>query len=167
MRILAIDPAIRNTGFAVVEGDHKSHRPLVFDVISLPRTLPQSEALASVRTGLSNIIEKWEPDEVAVEGIIYVQSHRTAISMGAARAAALIAAGDHGLPVYEYAPRKIKQAVVGKGSADKQQVAFMVRAILGLDETPPHDAADALAIALAHLFASDPLKQSALPRARI
>ncbi len=167
MRILAIDPAIRNTGFAVVEGDHKSHHPLAFDVISLPRALPQSEALAAVRTGLGNIIEKWEPDEVAVEGIIYVQSHRTAISMGAARASALIAAADHGLPVYEYAPRKIKQAVVGKGSADKQQVAFMVRAILGLNETPPHDAADALAIALAHLFASDPLKQSALPRARI
>jgi len=167
MRILAIDPAIRNTGFAVVEGDHKSHHPLVFDVISLPRALPQSEALAAVRTGLGNIIEKWEPDEVAVEGIIYVQSHRTAISMGAARASALIAAADHGLPVYEYAPRKIKQAVVGRGSADKQQVAFMVRAILGLNETPPHDAADALAIALAHLFASDPLKQSALPRARI
>ncbi len=167
MRILAIDPAIRNTGFAVVEGDHKSYHPLVFDVISLPRALPQSEALAAVRTGLGNIIEKWEPDEVAVEGIIYVQSHRTAISMGAARASALIAAADHGLPVYEYAPRKIKQAVVGRGSADKQQVAFMVRAILGLNETPPHDAADALAIALAHLFASDPLKQSALPRARI
>ncbi len=167
MRILAIDPAIRNTGFAVVEGDHKSHHPLAFDVISLPRALPQSEALAAVRTGLGNIIEKWEPDEVAVEGIIYVQSHRTAISMGAARASALIAAADHGLPVYEYAPRKIKQAVVGRGAADKQQVAFMVRAILGLNETPPHDAADALAIALAHLFASDPLKQSALPRARI
>ena len=68
--------------------------------------------------------------------IIYVQSHRTAISMGAARAAALIAAADHGLPVFEYAPKKVKQAVVGKGAADKQQVAFMVRALLGLDETP-------------------------------
>ena len=104
---------------------------------------------------------------MAVEGIIFVQSHRTAISMGAARAAALIAAADHGLPVYEYAPRKIKQAVVGKGAADKEQVAFMVRALLGLSENPPHDAADALAIAFAHLFASDPLKQDALTRARI
>jgi len=167
MRILAIDPAIRNTGFAVVEGNHKSQKALAFDVISIPRTLPQSGALAAVRTGLSNLIEKWEPDEIAVEGIIYVQSHRTAISMGAARAAALIAAADHGLPVYEYAPRKVKQAVVGKGAADKQQVAFMVRALLGLSETPPHDAADALAIAMAHLFSSDPLKQTALPRTRI
>ena len=167
MRILAIDPAIRNTGFAIVEGDHKSHAALAFDVISVPRTVSQSEALSAIRPGLSHLIEKWEPDEVAVEGIIYVQSHRTAISMGAARAAALIAAADHGLNVYEYAPRKIKQAVVGKGSADKHQVAFMVRALLGLSETPAHDAADALAIALAHLFASDPLKKAALPRTQI
>ena len=167
MRILAIDPAIRNTGFAVIDGDHRSHQALAYDVISIPRKLPQSEALAAVRTGLSNIIKKWEPDEVAVEGIIYVQSHRTAISMGAARAAALIAAADHGLAVFEYAPKKVKQAVVGNGAADKQQVAFMVRALLGLSETPPHDAADALAIALAHLFASDPLKQSALPRTQV
>ncbi|NIP97094.1 MAG: crossover junction endodeoxyribonuclease RuvC [Akkermansiaceae bacterium] len=167
MRILAIDPAIRSTGFAVIEGDHQSQRALAFDVISLPRDLPQSEALAAIRTGLSNLIGKWEPDEVAVEGIIYVQSHRTAISMGAARAAALIAAADHGLTVFEYAPRKVKQAVVGKGAADKQQVAFMVRALLGLSTTPPHDAADALAIALAHLFSSDPLKQAALPRTQV
>ena len=113
------------------------------------------------------MIEKWQPDEVAVEGIIYVQSHRTAISMGAARAAALIAAADRSLPIFEYAPRKVKQAIVGKGSADKSQVAFMVRALLGLDETPPHDAADALAIGLAHLQASDPLKAKLLERRAI
>jgi crossover junction endodeoxyribonuclease RuvC len=101
---------------------------------------------------------------VAVEGIIYVQSHQTAISMGAARAAALIAAADHGLAIYEYAPRKVKMAVVGKGTAVKSQVAFMVRALLGLAETPPPDAADALAIALAHLQASDPLRARLLDR---
>lgn len=167
MRILAIDPAIRNTGYAVIEGDHRSHKALDYGVIAIPKRIPQSQALAAVRSGLSNQIKKWEPDEIAVEGIIYVQSHRTAISMGAARAAALIAAADHGLNVFEYAPRKVKQAVVGKGAADKQQVAFMVRALLGLSETPPHDAADALAIALAHLFATDPLKQAALPRTQV
>jgi crossover junction endodeoxyribonuclease RuvC len=167
VRILAIDPAIRNTGYAVIQGDHRHHQAIDFGVITIPKRIPQSQALAAVRSGLSNQIKKWEPDEIAVEGIIYVQSHRTAISMGAARAAALIAAADHGLPVFEYAPRKVKQAVVGKGAADKQQVAFMVRALLGLSETPPPDAADALAIALAHLFATDPLKQSALPRTQV
>ncbi|MDQ8189652.1 crossover junction endodeoxyribonuclease RuvC [Roseibacillus persicicus] len=167
MRVLAIDPAIRNTGFAVIEGDAYQQRALAYDVITIPQRLPQSRALAAVRTGIANQIEKWEPDVVAVEGIIFVQSHRTAISMGAARAATLIAAADRGLPIYEYAPRKVKLAVVGKGSADKAQVAFMVRALLGLSETPPADAADALAIALAHLYASDPLKAKALERKEI
>lgn len=167
MRVLSIDPAIRNTGFAVIEGDAQRQKALAYDVITIPQRLPQSRALAAVRTGISNQIEKWKPDEVAVESIIYVQSHRTAISMGAARAAALIAAADHGLPIFEYAPTKVKQAVTGKGSADKGQVAFMVRALLGLSETPQADAADALAIALTHFYATDPIKAKALGRKEI
>ncbi len=164
MRVLSIDPAIRNTGYAVVEGDFRQASVIAYEVIRIPQRLPQSGALAAVRTHLANVIRTHEPDEVAVEGIIYVQSHRTAISMGAARAASLIAAADAGLPIYEYAPSKVKQAVVGNGKADKAQVAFMIRALLGLSETPPHDAADALAIGLAHLQASDPLKAKALAR---
>ncbi len=164
MRVLAIDPAVRNTGYAVIDGDARSLKALAYDVIRIPDRLPQSAALAAVRTHLGHIIEQYQPDEIAVEGIIYVQSHRTAISMGAARAAALIAAAEHGLNVYEYAPKKVKSAVVGNGNADKNQVAFMVRALLGLSETPPHDAADALAIGIAHLQASDPLKAKLLER---
>lgn len=164
MRVLAVDPAVRNTGYAVLEGDPRKPTVLAYDVITIPQSIPQSAALSAIRTHLTHVIAKHLPDEVAVEGIIYVQSHRTAITMGAARAAALIAAADHGLPVYEYAPRKIKMAVVGKGTADKAQVAFMVRALLGLAETPPADAADALAIGLAHLQASDPLRARLLDR---
>lgn len=164
MRVLSIDPAIRNTGYAVVEGDHRGTRVLAYEVIRIPDRVPQSAALAAVRTHLAHVIRTHEPDEVAVEGIIYVQSHRTAITMGAARAASLIAAADAGLPIYEYAPTKVKQAVVGNGRADKSQVAFMIRALLGLAETPPHDAADALAIGIAHLQATDPLKARMLDR---
>lgn len=164
MRVLSIDPAVRNTGYAVLEGDPRKPTVLAFDVISIPKSIPQSGALSAIRTHLTHIIRKFQPDEVAVEGIIYVQSHQTAISMGAARAAALIAAADHGLHIYEYSPKKIKMAVVGKGTADKSQVAFMVRALLGLAETPPPDAADALAIGMAHLQASDPLKAKLLER---
>jgi crossover junction endodeoxyribonuclease RuvC len=141
MRVLAIDPAVRNTGYAILEGDPRKPTVLGYDVIHVPKNILQS-----------------------VEGIIYVQSHRTAISMGAARAAVMIAAADHGIPVYEYSPKKIKMAVVGKGAADKEQVAFMVRALLGLAENPPSDAADALAIALAHLQASDPIRAKLLDR---
>jgi crossover junction endodeoxyribonuclease RuvC len=164
MRVLAIDPAVRNTGYAVLEGDPRKPTVLSYDTITIPQRLSQSAALAAVRTHLANVIQKFQPDEVAVEGIIYVQSHRTAITMGAARAAALIAAADHGLLVYEYPPKKVKSAVVGNGSADKSQVAFMVRALLGLAETPSPDSADALAIAIAHLQASDPLKAKLLDR---
>ena len=167
MRVLAIDPAIRNTGYAVLEGDHAGQRVLDFGVISIPAKIPQSGALSAIYTGISNIIKKWNPDETAVEGIIYVQSHRTAITMGAARAATLIAGAEAGLKIFEYAPRKVKQVVTGNGSADKQQVAFMVRALLGLSETPPHDAADALAIGIAHLTSSDPLKASILKRQQV
>lgn len=162
--MLAIDPAVRNTGYAILEGDPRKPTVLGYDVISIPKRIPQSGALSAIRTHLVNLIKKYEPDEVAVEGIIFVQSHKTAISMGAARAAALIAAADHGLCIYEYSPKKVKMAVVGKGTADKAQVAFMVRALLGLAETPSPDAADALAIGLAHLQASDPLRAKLLDR---
>jgi len=167
MRVLAVDPAIRNTGYAIVEGDERTAKALDYGVLSIPPRIKQSQALAAVRTTLFNQIKKWEPDEVAVEGIIYVQSVKTAISMGAARAATMIAAADSGLRVYEYAPKKVKQAVVGNGNADKQQVAFMIRALLGLSETPPHDAADALAIGMAHLYTSDPIKGSIIKRSEV
>jgi crossover junction endodeoxyribonuclease RuvC len=167
MRVLAIDPAVRNTGYAVVEGDSRTARAIVYDVIRIPAKTPQSGALSAIRTHLSALIRQYQPDEVAVEGIIYVQSHQTAITMGAARAAAIIAAADHGLPVFEYSPKKVKQSVVGRGNADKSQVAFMVRALLGLAETPPADAADAIAIAMAHLQSADPIKGRLLERRQI
>lgn len=90
-----------------------------------------------------------------MEAVIYVQSHKTAIALGAARGAAILAAAERGLPIYEYAPTRIKQSTVGRGGADKSQVAFMVRALLGLTETPGPDAADALAIALTHVRAQE------------
>ncbi len=167
MRTLGIDPAVRNTGYAILEGDHTSAKALDYGVISIPQRIPQSGALEAIHTGIKNLITKWKPDEVAIEGIIYVQSHRTAISMGAARAAPLIASASFGLKIYEYSPKKVKQAIVGKGTADKNQVAFMIRALLGLPETPPSDAADALAIALAHLQASDPRRVTVLDRRQV
>ncbi|MEM9018659.1 MAG: crossover junction endodeoxyribonuclease RuvC, partial [Verrucomicrobiota bacterium] len=100
------------------------------------------------------------PEVCAVEGVIYVQSYKTAITMGAARGAAILAAAEHGMEIFEYAPRRVKQAVVGRGGADKQQVAFMVRSLLGLTETPPPDAADAIAIGIAHFYEQDPTRLS-------
>lgn len=158
MRVLSIDPAIRNTGYAVIEGDHLDARALEYGTLSLKSTLPQSACLLAIHQHVASLIEKWSPDELAIEGIIYVQSHRTAISMGSARAATVLAAAEHGLPIMEYPPSCVKLAAVGRGGADKSQVAFMMRALLGLSETPAPDAADALAIGFAHLAAADPLR---------
>lgn len=166
VRVLSIDPALRNTGYAVVEridtGRKPTYRAVAYGVIENKRALRQSGCLVAIREQLNDVIREHGPEVCAVEGVIYVQSYKTAIAMGAARGAAILAAAEHGLEIFEYAPKRVKQAVVGKGSADKQQVAFMMRALLGLTETPPPDAADALAIGLAHFHAHDPQRVSAI-----
>ena len=103
------------------------------------------------RSAWPNSSANTTPDCCALESVIYVQSYKTAILLGAASGAAILAAAENGLPVFEYSPKRIKQSTVGRGSAGKNQVAFMVRALLGLTETPDADAADALAIGLTHL----------------
>ena len=110
-----------------------------------------SSCLVAIRDRLAELIREYTPDCCALEAVIYVQSYKTAIILGAARGAAILAAAEKGLPVFEYSPKRIKQSAVGRGGAGKNQVAFMVRALLGLTETPDADAADALAIALTHL----------------
>lgn len=157
MRVLAVDPSLRGTGFAVLEtppANRKVHA-LNYGVIKNKTTLLPSRCLVAIHDRLAELVVEFQPDACAVEGVIFVQSHKTAITLGAARGAAILAAAERGLPIYEYAPRLVKQAVVGRGSADKTQVAFMVRALLGLTETPPADAADALAIGLTHLRAQE------------
>lgn len=158
MRVVSIDPAIRNTGYAVLEGDFRAPRALEYGTLSLPAKLPQSACLLAIYEHVVGLIERWQPDELAIEGIIYVQSQRTAIVMGSARGATVLAAAGHELPIMEYPPTCVKLATVGRGSARKEQVAFMMRALLNLDETPAPDAADALAIGYTHLVAADPLR---------
>ena len=158
LRVLSIDPAIRNTGFAVLDGDHRQSVALEYGTLSLPQKLPQSRCLLAIHEKVCSLIEQWQPDELAIEAIIYVQSHRTAITMGSARAATVLAAARYDLPIMEYPPTCVKLATVGRGAAGKQQVALMMRAMLRLTETPAPDAADALAIGFTHLAAADPLK---------
>ncbi|MFM7182316.1 MAG: crossover junction endodeoxyribonuclease RuvC [Verrucomicrobiales bacterium] len=157
--ILGIDPALRRTGYGVVARDGEALKVLEFGVIENPPRLRQTECLARNHECIADIIRRHQPDACAVESVIYVQSYRTAITLGAARASAILAATLAGLTVFEYPPKRVKQAVVGRGAADKQQVAFMVRARFGLDETPLPDAADALGVALAHLQDHDPKRQ--------
>lgn len=148
--ILSVDPSLRGTGFAVLENRRGKSVCLHFSVIrNAPRIKP-SACLVAIHEELARAIERFSPQAMAIESVIYVQSYPTAITLGAARGAAILAAAQRGLPIYEYAPRRVKQAVVGRGSAHKDQVGFMVRALLGLTETPPPDAADAIAVGLTH-----------------
>lgn len=149
-RVLAIDPALRKTGWAVVESAGGQLRAIEWGVIHNKPALLPSGCLVSIRTGLNEVIARHSPTVCAIESTIFVQSYKTAIVLGTARGACLIAAAEHGLPIYEYAPREIKQAAVGRGAAQKEQVAFMIRAQLRLRETPEADAADALATAITH-----------------
>ena len=151
MRVLAIDPSLRSTGFAVVERIGTKLCALEYGTVKNRDAVLPSSCLVAIHDRLAEVIQRHEPDCAAVESVIYVQSYRTAITLGAARGAALLAMAERGLAIYEYAPAKVKQAVVGRGGAQKDQVGFMVRALLGLTENPQADAADALAIALTHL----------------
>ena len=139
----------------MVEANGGKQRALYFGVIENKPAVRPSSCLVAIREQLADLIREHEPDCCALEAVIYVQSHKTAIALGAARGAAILAAAERGLPIFEYAPTRIKQATVGRGGADKSQVAFMVRAMLGLTETPQSDAADALAIGLTHLRAQE------------
>jgi len=151
MRVLAVDASLRNTGVAIVDANNGKPRSIYFGTIHNASSMRSSSCLVAIRDRLVELIREHQPDCCALESVIYVQSHKTAILLGAARGAAILAAAENGLPVFEYSPKRIKQSTVGRGAAGKDQVAFMVRALLGLTETPGADAADALAIGLTHL----------------
>jgi crossover junction endodeoxyribonuclease RuvC len=167
MRVLAIDASLRNTGVAIVDTASGKTRALYYGVIHNAKTLRSSSCLVAIRDRLAELIHTHEPDCCALESVIYVQSYKTAIILGAARGAAILAAAERGLPVFEYPPTRIKQATVGRGTADKNQVAFMIRALLGLTSTPGPDEADALAIGLTHIRAQEAAKLGVPATARI
>ncbi len=148
-RVLGVDPGTRVAGWGVVQVKGNANRLVAAGAI---RTRGKTMALrlAEVRAGLAEVIATHEPTVVAVETPFIGKSPKSALAVGMARAAAMIAAGDAGLEVHEYPPATVKKAVVGRGGASKEQVAAMVRVLLGLATTPePEDATDALAVALA------------------
>jgi len=155
MRVLAVDPSLRSTGFAILEKVNGKVQSVEYGLIRNRPEVATSSCLVAIRDRLAELIQRHEPDSAAIESTIFVQSYKTAITLGAVRGAVIIAMAERGVTIYEYAPRRVKQAVVGKGAAAKQQVGFMIRAMLGLTENPPPDAADALAIGLTHFQAHE------------
>jgi crossover junction endodeoxyribonuclease RuvC len=153
LRILGLDPGLRKTGWGVirVEGNRLSH--LGHGVIAPDEKAPFSERLLALFEGISAVVADWTPDEAAIEETFMNTNAASALKLGHARAAALLAPAKAGLPVAEYAARLVKKSVVGTGAADKDQVAFMIARILPGSAGASADAADALAVAIAHAHA--------------
>ncbi len=149
--ILGIDPSLRGTGLAVLNNEADGPARLLFSrTVKLKPALSMPDCLAEIFRAVSEVLEQYPVDHVALEQIIYVQNVQIALVMGAARGAAITAAAVRKLPVFEYPPLRVKQAVVGYGRASKIQVARTVKSLLGLTETLTHDEADATGVALCH-----------------
>jgi len=147
--ILGIDPSLRGTGYGVIRVSKPQTVALAHGTIACPASWPLSRCLAHISQTVRDVLKKHQPQVCAVEGLFFAQNLRTAIVMGEARGAALAAIAETGMEIYELAPRKVKQAIVGYGAAQKLAVAKMVQRMLQLAEPPAPDAADALALALA------------------
>lgn len=150
LRILGVDTSLRSTGVAVIQSDGIRHKAVTYGRIHAPASWPRSQCLVQLQQELIKVISGEKPDTVAIEGIFFCKNIKTAFILGEARGTVISTCAAAGLPIYEYAPRKVKQGVVGRGAADKIQVAQMIKNLLGLNEIPQHDAADALAIAYCH-----------------
>jgi len=152
---LGIDPGTAITGYGVVEGEGDSLSLTTYGAITTPANQPLAQRLQHIYRELQALIAEWDPDSAAVEELFFSKNARTALSVGHARGVTLLALTEAGLPVQEYKPAEIKQAVAGYGNAPKQQVQGMVQLLLGLDEIPrPDDAADALAVAICHFHSA-------------
>jgi crossover junction endodeoxyribonuclease RuvC len=154
-RALGIDPGTARLGYAVVEEQRSTLTLLACGVIETPAGLPMPQRLLQLYHDLSEIVQAYEPREMAVEELFFAKNTTTVISVGQARGIALLVGAEAGLRISEYKPMQVKQAVHGYGLAKKEQVGEMVRMLLGLPAVPrPDDAADAAAIAICHLHTS-------------
>lgn len=151
-RVIGVDPGLTITGWGVVDGDGTSARMVACGAIRTSAKQPRAERLRDIAAALRALIEEHQPAELAVEQQFVAMNVRSAMVIGEARAAAMIAAADRGIPVYEFAPTSVKQAVTGWGGAPKEQVEQMVAVQLELATSPtPLDVTDALAVALTRL----------------
>jgi crossover junction endodeoxyribonuclease RuvC len=154
-RVLGVDPAAAGaTGYGVIESDGRRCRMLRFGALRATRKGPEHfpERLRDIHAMLSELIDEFQPHGVAVESVFTALNMKTALRLAEVRGVVLLAAAQSDIPVCSYSPREVKASVAGYGHADKQQMQIMVRALLGMSETPePADAADALAVALCHI----------------
>ena len=151
MRILGIDPGIAIVGFGLIESDRGNMRMLQYGAVTTEAGLPLATRLVQIEDDMRALIRQLQPDEIAIEELFFSKNITTGIAVAHGRGVVLCTAERLGIPIFEYTPMQVKQAVVGYGLADKKQVMDMTRRLLKLKAVPrPDDAADALAIALCH-----------------
>ena len=157
MRVFGIDPGSQRTGYGCVETDGRAARLVVCGAITALASDSFPQRLARIHDELGRLLNGCAPDCVAIEALFHAANVQSALKLGHARGVAVLAAVQAGCPVVEYTPAEIKRAVVGYGRAEKHQVQQMIRLLLGLAQPPsPHDAADALAVAICHLHSMPP-----------
>jgi crossover junction endodeoxyribonuclease RuvC len=163
VRVFGIDPGCDRTGYGCVETDGTRHRIVVCGAITTPALASFPDKLHQIHSRLALIIGECRPQFVAIESLFHSVNVRSALKLGHARGVAMLAAVEAGVPVFEYTPAEIKRAVVGYGRAEKPQVQQMVKLLLGLAAVPsPHDAADALAVAICHVHTQRPARVAAV-----
>lgn len=151
MRVLGIDPGSETLGWGVIEGSGLKYAPVDFGTVKSSPREAFSKRLLKIYTGVEEVIQKFQPDVLSIEEAFYAANVSVAMKLGQVRGVVLLLGEKSGMEIAEYSPRLIKKTVVGYGAAEKQQVQEMVRLLLRLKNTPqPHDAADALAIAITH-----------------
>ena len=167
MRILGIDPGVAIVGFGLIESDRGTLRMLQYGAITSPAGLPLATRLAQINRDIEELIGTFRPDEISVEELFFSKNITTGIAVAHARGVILCAAEKKKIPIYEYTPMQVKQAVAGYGLADKKQVMDMTRRLLKLKSVPrPDDAADALAIALCHARSATSLLRGTYPNVK-
>ena len=167
MRILGIDPGVAIVGFGLIESDRGTLRMLQYGAITTPAGLPLAARLAQINRDIEELIGTFRPDEISVEELFFSKNITTGIAVAHARGVILCAAEKKKIPIYEYTPMQVKQAVAGYGLADKKQVMDMTRRLLKLESVPrPDDAADALAIALCHARSATSLLRGTYPNVK-
>jgi crossover junction endodeoxyribonuclease RuvC len=149
-RIIGIDPGSRITGYGVIDADRGQLHFVACGVVKTTPKYPFSHRLNEIFEGINEVVQVHGPAVAAIEDVFLATNPRSALKLGHARGAAVVAAMQNGLTVFDYSPRAVKQAVVGYGQAEKEQVQHMVRVLLGLSGSPSADAADALAVAICH-----------------
>jgi crossover junction endodeoxyribonuclease RuvC len=162
VRVFGIDPGSERTGFGCVETDGSRHRIVTCGAIATPNLALFPDKLLLIHRRLAELLAECRPDAVAIENVFHAANVRSALKLGHARGVAMLAAVQAGVAVVEYTPAEIKRAVVGYGRAEKPQVQHMVKLLLGLPAVPsPHDAADALAVAICHVHSQAPARAAA------